>query len=130
MYDSWNFFKTYKELFPDSLNKNLLESIKFILGKNIIHGDSLNFKNPNTKKPIIFSEWSMVGAKVKRRDFVLEFQNTYNTMYGITPITTIETSVNTEEQFEENVVADRITGATSGGTAIGSWLGKAIRKFF
>ena len=45
-----NFFKTYKELFPDSLNKNLLESIKFILGKNIIHGDSLNFKNPNTKK--------------------------------------------------------------------------------
>ena len=79
-----------------------------------------------------YLKFKMAGSTnaKKRRDFVLEFQNTYNTMYGITPITTIETSVNTEEQFEENVVAGRITGATSGGTAIGSWLGKAIRKFF
>ena len=63
----------------------------------------------------------------KRRDFALEFQKTYNTMYGITPI---EISVNTEETADENVVAGRIIGATSAGTTIGSWLGKAIRKFF
>ena len=71
----------------------------------------------------------MVGSTdtKKRRDLALEFQKTYNTLYGIT---LIETSVNTEETAEEIVVAGRIIGATSAGTTIGSWLGKAIRKFF
>ena len=37
-------------------------------------GDALDYTNPQTKEPIVFSEWSAVsGNKLKRRDFVLRF---------------------------------------------------------
>ena len=51
-----------------------LRTIKFILSKNIIHGDALTLmtvgENP---KPIVFSEWSFVtGSMMKRREFTFE----------------------------------------------------------
>ena len=50
-----------------------LKSIKFILKRNILWGDALDFTNPITKKPIIFSEWSMINeTMLKRRDFVFK----------------------------------------------------------
>lgn len=48
-----------------------LQTVQFILSKNIIWGDalSLTYVNPHNK-PIIFSEWSAVNGKmIKRRDF-------------------------------------------------------------
>jgi hypothetical protein len=37
-------------------------------------GDALDFTNPQTKKPIIFSEWSAVnGTMLKRRDYMFKF---------------------------------------------------------
>ena len=51
---------------------------------------------------------------------------------SILPVMLDEVIVSTPfgETADENVVAGRIIGATSAGTTIGSWLGKAIRKFF
>lgn len=46
-------------------------AIKFILTKNIIHGDALTLRRADgTDRPIMFSEWSLVsGDLFKRRDF-------------------------------------------------------------
>ena len=52
-------------------NEDFLRTIRFILGRNIIHGDALTLQTVGEDhKPIIFSEWSLVnGSMVKRRDF-------------------------------------------------------------
>lgn len=51
-----------------------LRTIKFLLSRNIIHGDALTLKTVGEDpKPIVFSEWSFVtGSMVKRRDFTFE----------------------------------------------------------
>lgn len=55
-----------------------LETIRFVLNRNILSGNALSLKavdenGVDTEKPIIFSEWSVVmGDKVKRRDFRLD----------------------------------------------------------
>lgn len=50
-----------------------LESVEFILGKNIIYGDALDLTAGQDKRePIVFSEWAFLGNQVKRRDFKFE----------------------------------------------------------
>ena len=46
--------------------------MKFILSRNILHGDALTLKTvSDDPHPIVFSEWSAVnGSLLKRRDFV------------------------------------------------------------
>lgn len=48
-----------------------LRSVRYIAGRNIIHGDALSLKTVGENpQPIIFSEWSPVnGSMFKRRDF-------------------------------------------------------------
>ncbi|MCC5905752.1 MAG: hypothetical protein JJU13_06090 [Balneolaceae bacterium] len=67
------FKKEYRNLFKNKTRKDYLASIKFILNRNIIHGDALTLKRVGlTDEPIIFSEWSLVYRdKVKRRDFTM-----------------------------------------------------------
>lgn len=45
--------------------------VRFVLGRNIIHGDALTLKSVGeSAQPITFSEWSLVtGSFFKRRDF-------------------------------------------------------------
>ncbi len=44
------------------------------MNRNVLWGDALDFTNPVTKEPIIFSEWSAVnGSMLKRRDFIFKF---------------------------------------------------------
>ncbi len=52
-------------------NEDFLRTIRFILGRNIIHGDALSLQTGGDEPgAIIFSEWSLVnGGMVKRRDF-------------------------------------------------------------
>ncbi len=52
-------------------NEDFLRVIRFVLGRNIIHGDALSLQSVGDRpKPIVFSEWSLVnGGMVKRRDF-------------------------------------------------------------
>ena len=68
------FSKIYVDSFGINAKIEFLKSIKFILKRNILWGDALDFTNPVTKKPIVFSEWSMVNENMlKRRDYVFKF---------------------------------------------------------
>ncbi|MFY7909586.1 MAG: SAM-dependent DNA methyltransferase [Emticicia sp.] len=71
-------YKIFEEIYTNRYKKlckdECLRSIKFILDRNILWGDALDFTNPLTKTPIIFSEWSAVnGSMIKRRDFIFKF---------------------------------------------------------
>jgi hypothetical protein len=61
----------YLRLFKNKTNDNCRESIRYILERNIIHGDALSLKTVgDNPQPIVFSEWSPVnGSMLKRRDF-------------------------------------------------------------
>lgn len=64
----------YTSLFRGKCKDECRSSIKFILNRNILWGDALDFTNPETKEPIVFSEWSAVnGSMLKRRDYVFRF---------------------------------------------------------
>lgn len=68
------FDKRYTNLFKDKCKDECRRSIKFLFGRNILLGDALDFTNPETKQPIIFSEWSAVnGSMLKRRDYMFKF---------------------------------------------------------
>ncbi|MFN9110650.1 MAG: SAM-dependent DNA methyltransferase [Bacteroidota bacterium] len=56
-----------------SINPDCLRSVKYILDLNIMHGDALDLKNPDTHNPLIFAEWSPVNSVLlKRRDFTMD----------------------------------------------------------
>jgi hypothetical protein len=68
------FEESYKSLFKEKSKAECSRSISFLLKRNILWGDALDFTNPETKKPIVFSEWSPVnGSMLKRRDYVFKF---------------------------------------------------------
>ena len=71
-YRLYNIFtKEYTSLFNNSTTEEYLQSIRFVFSKNIIWGDALTLNTPDGASPIIFSEWSAMSGKVKRRDFTL-----------------------------------------------------------
>ncbi len=64
----------YYTLFKENCKEECKQSVRFLLDRNILWGDALDFTNPVTKEPIIFSEWSAVnGFMMKRRDYVFKF---------------------------------------------------------
>jgi len=66
------FEKRYRKLFPKSVKDECLQSVRFILEKNIIRGDALTLNKVNTDEPIVFAEWSAVnGSMIKRRDYTM-----------------------------------------------------------
>lgn len=68
------FEEQYTKLYKKECKKECLASVKFLLNRNILWGDALDFTNPVTKEPIVFSEWSAVnGSMLKRRDYVFKF---------------------------------------------------------
>lgn len=68
------FESQYTHLFKQQTQEAFRKSIRILLKRNIIWGDALDFTNPETRKPIIFSEWSFINeTQVKRRDFVFRF---------------------------------------------------------
>lgn len=64
----------YTSLFKDKCKDECRRSVNFLLNRNILWGDALDFTNPVTKEPIVFSEWSAVnGTMLKRRDYIFRF---------------------------------------------------------
>ena len=63
--------RAYMALFPKTAKSQFLETVRFILERNIIWGDAITLKTVGEKpKHIVFSEWSLVnGSLMKRRDF-------------------------------------------------------------
>lgn len=68
------FSDRYTSLFKEKCKEECFRSVKFLLKRNILWGDALDFTNPETKKPIVFSEWSPFNrTMLKRRDYVFRF---------------------------------------------------------
>ncbi len=64
----------YTSLFNEKCKDECRRSVRFLLNRNILWGDALDFTNPVTREPIVFSEWSAVnGTMLKRRDYVFRF---------------------------------------------------------
>tara|TARA_B100001121_G_scaffold268575_1_gene252599 strand:+ start:81 stop:725 length:645 start_codon:yes stop_codon:yes gene_type:complete len=63
------FCEKYNDLFKEKCDPKLTDSIKYIIEKNLIQGDALTLKKINSDKPIIFSQWSIIEDKVKRREY-------------------------------------------------------------
>lgn len=61
----------YLRLFKNKSSDDCRESVRYILERNIIHGDAISLKTVgDNQKPIVFSEWSPInGSMLKRRDF-------------------------------------------------------------
>lgn len=75
-------YENYKRFFPTSFKLDYLKVLKFILNKNIINGDALTLLDLY-KKPIVFSQWSLVSTtKVKRTDYTLTMLLAYQPMEG------------------------------------------------
>ncbi len=71
-----NFFKEqYQVLFMAKCKDSCVETARYILSKNIIHGDALTYKRVD--KPdewIHISEWGFIGGgKVVRRDYEFSY---------------------------------------------------------
>jgi hypothetical protein len=68
------FDEQYTKLYKAECKEDCRSSVKFLLSRNILWGDALDFTNPETKKPIVFSEWSAInGSMFKRRDYIFKF---------------------------------------------------------
>jgi len=67
------FDQKYTILFKNKAMDKCREAVRYIIERNIIHGDALTLTTMEEKtQPIVFSEWSVVyGSKFKRRDFTL-----------------------------------------------------------
>ena len=65
------FENKYKKYFSEKVNQDFLDSINYIFGKNIIHGDALTLNKVESNEPVTFSEWALIENKIKRRDFTL-----------------------------------------------------------
>ena len=69
------FTEQYKRLYKSKCKNACIESVRYILSRNIIHGDALTYRRVD--KPdewIHISEWSFIGAdKVNRRDYEFSY---------------------------------------------------------
>lgn len=78
------FDEQYTKLYKNNCKEECLASVKFLLKRNILWGNALDFTNPVTKEPIVFSEWSPInGSMIKRRDYVFKFLVNKNHQFSI-----------------------------------------------
>lgn len=64
----------YQKHFGTDCKPECLRSARYLLKRNILWGDALDYTNPHTKEPIIFSEWKVVtDKKFQRKDFMFKF---------------------------------------------------------
>lgn len=68
------FSKKYISKFGTNCKLEMIKSVRFVLTRNILWGNALDFTNPITKKQLVFSEWRMINAgMIKRRDYIFKF---------------------------------------------------------
>ncbi len=65
------FDEFYTDLFGAKAKTACRAAVRYILSRNIVHGDALTLQTVGAgSQPIVFSEWSLVnGSLFKRRDF-------------------------------------------------------------
>lgn len=76
-----NYMGWYEKAFGErlSVNTGFYKSTKFIIHKNIIRGNTLTKRHPDTDEPIIFSEWKRVKGKPSKVEWS-EF--TFASLFG------------------------------------------------
>lgn len=60
----------YKRKCKTTLSEECKNAVRFILSRNVLCGDALTMLDSNGN-PIVFSEWSLIGSNMKRRDYTL-----------------------------------------------------------
>lgn len=75
LFELWN--KEYTAICKKSANDETRDAVRYILSKNILCGNALTLmcvdgNQKDTDVPIVFPEWSLLGTKLKRRDFRLD----------------------------------------------------------
>lgn len=75
LFELWN--KEYTAICKKSANDETRDAMRYILSKNILCGNALTLmcvdgNQKDTDVPIVFPEWSLLGTKLKRRDFRLD----------------------------------------------------------
>ena len=75
LFELWD--KEYSGVCKKDANNETRSAVKYILSKNILCGNALTMmcvdeNGRDTEEPIIFPEWSLLGTKLKRRDFRLD----------------------------------------------------------
>ena len=83
----------YKKYFNKYINRKLIQSLSFLLNKNIICGDALTLKHLITYEPITFCEWGIVNNKLKRRDFYLSDLIAYTEIENDSLFSSMEVSI-------------------------------------
>ena len=89
------FKKQYIAIYKDKHKQQCIDTVAYILSKNILWGDALSLKTVyGNKDPIRFSEWTAINATmIKRRDYslanLLDYQpmteqNSHMTLFGDT----------------------------------------------
>jgi hypothetical protein len=95
------YVETYEKLYKNSINHNLVKSVKFIINSNILHGDALTLKQVDSDEPVIFSEWGIFNNKIKRRDFTLADLISYSPFEKGTLFSDLGDEVNIPEPIKE-----------------------------
>ena len=69
------FIEQYKRLYKSKCKDACIKAVRYILSKNIIHGDALTYKRVDRPNEWIhISEWSFIGAdRVNRRDYEFSY---------------------------------------------------------
>ena len=69
------FVEQYGELYGQSCKQECINSVRYLLNKNIIHGDALSYhRADNPEEWIVVSEWSMIGqGMMNRRDYEFSY---------------------------------------------------------
>ena len=75
LFELWD--KEYTAICKKSANDETRDAVRYILSKNILCGNALTLmcvdeNQKDTDVPIVFPEWSLLGTKLKRRDFRLD----------------------------------------------------------
>ncbi|MGX3021972.1 SAM-dependent DNA methyltransferase [Ursidibacter sp. B-7004-1] len=65
------FSALYQSQYPKSYKTKCLNSVNYLLEKNILCGDALSLKTDKGDS-IIFTEWSLICNEFKRRDYIYQ----------------------------------------------------------
>lgn len=62
----------YKQTMKEDMDKKIANAVKFILFKNIVHGNALNMKFEDGNEPLKFTNWSLLGNYFIMEEFYFE----------------------------------------------------------
>ncbi|MDO8632980.1 MAG: SAM-dependent DNA methyltransferase [Candidatus Wildermuthbacteria bacterium] len=100
------FENIYTGLYKEKCKDELRKSVRFVLSRNILHGDALTLKNVSEQDFIVFSEWSLIkDGMIKRRDFrfaeLAEFNPKTPTLFAIREVSDTGESVFSPQPVKE-----------------------------